>query len=116
MKHLPLVLLIAAGLWLASVALRAKAPTYHAPVTEAPTRLPDEVPAGFLVRSFAVQGMCCPSCARGLHERLMGVEGVQAAAVDFDASSAQALAAETLSVDRLLEALEFGKYSARSLP
>lgn len=116
MKHLPLALLIAAGIWLASIALRAKEPTYKAPEREVPAQLSGAAPAGFVVRRFEVEGMCCRSCTRGLHERLLAVEGVQEAAVSFEASSAAALAPADLPAERLLEALNFGKYSARPSP
>lgn len=116
MKHLPLALLIVAGIWLASIALRAKPPTYTALEGEVPAQLSSAPPAGFVVRSFEVEGMCCRSCTRGLHERLLAVEGVSEAAVSFEASSAAALAPADVPAERLLEALNFGKYTARLSP
>lgn len=116
MKHIPLLLVALAGVWLGFVALRAKAPTYEAHSGAVPSRLSGSVPEGFLVRNFRVEGMCCESCTRKLHQSLAGVEGVQEAAVDFGSGTAAALVAGSVPVERLLAALNVEKYTARPSP
>jgi copper chaperone CopZ len=108
--------LVAAGLWLGSVALRSKEPTYSAPPAGAPAQLSSEVPDGCLVRRFAVEGMCCETCPKKLHAALAAVEGVREAAIDFDAKQASAVVDAGTPVERLLGALTSEKYSARALP
>lgn len=116
MKHLPLLLVILAGVWLGYVGLRAHSPAYEAPELGVPTRLSGEVPAGYLVRSFAVEGMCCESCTGKLHGALAALEGVEEAAVDFDAGMASAVVAASVPLERVLAALNVEKYRARPLP
>ncbi len=74
-----------------------------------------EAPAGFVVRSLAIEGMCCSGCTGKLAGRLAALDEVQDFAVDFASSSAQALVAREVEVGVLEEALTFDKYVARSV-
>ena len=118
MKVLTLLVLVAAGL-LALVALQADDPTYVAPtVDEMPTVVPHQVtgdvPEGFLLRSFDVEGMCCDGCSGKLYARLEKVEGVREAAVDPVLGRAEVVVAADTDPARLTGALTFDKYTARS--
>ena len=98
------------------IALRAPEP--EAAVVEvvkdasAPYELSGEVPSGYEVRTFAVEGMCCGGCAVKLHEALVGVDGVTEAAVDPVLGQAQAVVPEALETSLLTAALSFEEYVA----
>lgn len=116
MKYLSLLLLAAAGLWLGSVALHAKAPTYFAPATEVPVELSGAVPDGCVVRRFEVEGMCCQTCPKKLYAALAAVDGVRESAIDFDERTVSAVVDAGTPVESLLAVLNTDKYSARVLP
>jgi copper chaperone CopZ len=117
MRSLFLLLFLAAGGWLGWVGLRAKPPSYVAPLARAPVSLPAVLPPGEAVRRFAVEGMCCDGCALKLHGRLAAVSGVSAAAIDLGSATASVSARPTVPMDALLAALRAEpKYSVRELP
>jgi copper chaperone CopZ len=115
-KHLILILVVLAGIWLGFVALKADPPTYDGAAGEVPAHLSGELPAGFRVASFEVEGMCCSTCPGKLYASLSGVEGVREAAVDFDTSTAEAVVPEALPDEALLAVLNVDKYTARPRP
>jgi copper chaperone CopZ len=115
-NSLALLCLLAVGGVLGTVAVRARERSYVVPERPAPRSIPSalsgEVPPGYAVRTFAVEGICCQGCSSKLHGALMAVEGVREAAVDPLAEVATALVPEQLSTERLAAALTFDKYSA----
>ena len=122
-KLLPLSVLAIAGLALGWVALRAPDRGYVAPKpaevqahVPAPRELRSTAPAGCVVRTLDVDGMCCTGCTGKLYARLKAQPGVVDAAVDFDRGIAQAIVPEEADVEGLARALSFDKYSARPRP
>jgi copper chaperone CopZ len=115
---LSILLLVLAGAVLAWIALRAQTPTYVPPVlaNEAPAEVPlaiiSAIPAGHVVHSFDVVGMCCNGCTAKLYQALLDVPDVKQAAVSFDHARAQALVPSDMQVDVLVQALAFDKYTA----
>ncbi len=91
-------------------------PDYVAPTLAAQSAIPSvlsgDVPAGMVVKSFHVTGMCCEGCVGKLYHALAGVSGVREAAVDFYAARAEALVPAQQDVEGLLAALRFDKYAA----
>ena len=69
-------------------AWRAEPPTYSAPEIEpdppalVPHTLSGNVPAGRVVRTFDIEGICCNGCPGKLFVKLDQLEGVEEAAVD----------------------------------
>ena len=118
MKISPLVWVVLAGALLAWIAIRSPERDYQPldPETElstgVPARLSGVVPAGFVVRDFDVDGMCCNGCAGKLAGRLGEVEGVNETAVDVELGRVSVVAAESLAVEGLLALLNVEKYSA----
>ena len=119
MKTLSLIVLLAAGVALGLVALRAPEREYVPPTlaevqthVPAPTALPAEVPVGCTLRTLDVEGMCCTGCTGKLYARLKTVPGVVAGAVDFEAGTAQAYVAAGADAAALATALSFDKYRA----
>ena len=109
----------AAGGVLGWIALRAPQPTHVALELEGepapsvvPVALTGPVPAGHVAYGFEVEGMCCTGCTKKLHDALLAVDGVVAAAVSFRAGTVQALAPEGFDVEALAAALNFDKYRA----
>jgi copper chaperone CopZ len=122
-KLLPIAVIAAAGIALGYVALRAPTREYVAPTlaeveahAPAPTTLVGEVPAGCVVRAFAVEGMCCQGCTGKIYKRLKATSGVVQAAVDFEGSIAQVVVSETTDIALVESALTFDKYSAKRMP
>lgn len=123
MKILPLLALGAAGVTLGYIALRAPTPEYVAPTLQevqahvpAPEALTGEIPPGFLVRTFKVEGMCCTGCTGKLYKRLKESPGVVEAAVSFDKGIAQVVVPKDIDVARLEEVMHFEKYVAKAQP
>lgn len=114
-KHSGLLALLAAGAVLAFIALRTKAPTYEVPVHAAdiPLTIQGEIPAGFEVRTFEVEGICCQSCAGKLERALAPLAGVERVAVDALRKEVQALVRVEVESAALVTALTFDKYVAR---
>lgn len=115
----PAILLVSAGA-LAWVAVRSPEPTYE-PVPEerpapehVPTTLSGVVPAGYCVRTFEVEGMCCKGCPGKLWNAVTEVPGVVEAAIDFDTGTAEAVVPTDLDVARLEGAMTFDEYSAHT--
>lgn len=117
-SSLALLLLLAAGVALGTIAVRAKEPSYVAPVVGdvMPRRIEGEVPAGLALRTFHVEGICCPSCGSKLHRALASIEGIRKVAVDPDTKEVQVLVAPEVSSERLAEALTFDEFVARATP
>lgn len=117
MKHLSTAVVLLAGLALAWIVQRTDQPEY-APPSESgvPSALPASLAAQDEVEAFAVVGMCCEGCPPKLYARLLEVEGVTHAAVDFDAGLARVACKPGTRYADLLTALTFGKYSATPLP
>lgn len=122
MRPLLLLLILAAGAWLAYVGFSADEPTYVSPTVRAaheraPDRLSGEVPAGYVVRSFSVEGMCCEGCPKKLFGKLEALVGVNEAAVNLDAATAQVVVKADLPVESLVEVLAADpKYTVTALP
>jgi hypothetical protein len=118
MKHLGLLLLGLVGLSLAWVAWRADSPAYSAPAAtpEPPAEVPSElsgvVPAGSVVRTFDIEGICCAGCPGQLFVKLDQLDGVEEAAVDAVSKRASVVLPADFDVARVEEALTFSKYSA----
>lgn len=110
-------LLAVAGIVLGIVILRSGEPTYVAPAEAAmpkvvPVSLSGEVPRGSVVRTFAVEGMCCEGCAGKLLDAVSHVDGVGEVAIDPVLGRAQVVAEETTDTEAIAAALTFDKYTA----
>lgn len=112
---LGLTLLALAGLTLGAIALRARQRTYAAPGAAGtlPLAIEGEVAEGLVIRTFEVDGICCPSCSGKLHAALASVAGIQRVAVDPSTKRVQVLVPLEVSPERLAEALTFDDYVAR---
>jgi copper chaperone CopZ len=118
MKLIGFALLAAAAgilLWVGVSASRAEYVPPRAP-GEVPRALSGEIPAGYEVQTFEVQGMCCPNCSAKLYQALIAVQGVRAAAVDPTLGQAEALVATGTPSADLAHALTFDKYAATLRP
>jgi copper chaperone CopZ len=118
MKHLGLVLLGAAALVLGTIAWRAHEPSRARLIDEergrdVPAQLSGAVPDGCVVRTLAVEGMCCQSCAPKVYLALAGTAGVREVAVDPILGRAQVVVERALDPARLAAAATFEDYSAR---
>jgi copper chaperone CopZ len=106
------------GAVLAFVALRAPEPTYVAPRHEAPLRFPlaltEEPLPGYVVRAFAVEGICCQGCGGKLGRALLAIDGVQEVAVDHLKGEVRASVRADVESEVLARALTFDKYSAEA--
>ena len=71
---------------------------------------------GEVLRSYRVTGMCCESCTRKIHSRMLGTEGVDSCAVDLLEERLILIVSEEVPAERLLSKLSFDKYSAVELP
>ena len=121
MKILPLLILCAAGVGLGYIALRAPTADYVAPTLQevqahvpAPQALTCDIPPGFLVRTFKVDGMCCTGCTGKIYQRLKESPGVFEAAVSFDKGIAQVVVPEESDVTKLEDVMHFEKYVAKA--
>jgi copper chaperone CopZ len=119
-KYVLIALLAVAGSAAAWVALRAKDPTYKAPVLADPSTIPfllSSTPGeGELVRVFEVDGMCCGGCRPKVHAAALAVAGVREAAVDQEAGTATLLVRSDVATSTLEQALTFDKYEAHARP
>ncbi len=117
-NQLGLLLLLVAGGALGTVAVFAHERSYVVPepakLESIPLALSGEVPPGYVVRSFDVEGICCQGCSSKLHGALMAVAGVREAAVDPLKEEVMALVPADMPNERLEAALTFDKYSARA--
>ena len=123
LKLLPLLILGVAGSVLGYIAMHAPQPDYVAPTLKeieahvpAPASITGEIPPGFLVRTFKVEGMCCTNCTGKIYQRLKESPGVVEAAVSFDKGIAQAVVPKDADVAKLEDAMHFEKYVARVQP
>lgn len=119
LRVLPILLIVVAAGVLGRIALRAPAPDYEpvaiedaVPATHVPRAVVGEVPAGYVVRTLEVSGMCCEGCPGKLYSALQAVPGVVKAAVSLEEGTASALVPVELDVAQLQSALTFDKYSA----
>ena len=117
-QRLAIALLILAGGVLGSIAVFARERTYVVPAEVPPASIPltleGEVPAGFTLRTFDVEGICCQGCSSKLHGALMALDGLSAAAVDPYRKTVSALARADIPNERLEAALTFDKYRAHA--
>lgn len=117
----PLIALIVLAAGAAGyIVLRAKAPTYAAPVAAEQETIPrallSEPATGEVVRVFDVEGMCCGGCAPKVFKALTAQPGVRAAAVDYDSHTARAIVPADADVAALERALTFDEYVAKARP
>jgi copper chaperone CopZ len=122
-KIIPLLILGFAGTVLGIVAVRAPKPDYVAPTPQeiaahvpAPTEITGEIPPGFLVRTFKVDGMCCTGCTGKIYKHLKEAPGVVEAAVSFDKGIAQVVVPKDADVNKLEDAMHFENYVAKAQP
>lgn len=120
-KILPLLILGFSGSVLGYVAAHAPKPDYVAPTPQeieahvpAPASLSGEVPPGFLVRTFKIEGMCCTNCTGKIYQRLKDSPGVVEAAVSFDKGIAEVVVPKDADVAKLEDAMHFEKYVAKA--
>jgi len=126
LKTIPWLILIVAGVILTVVAMRTSAPDYLPPALEepeaaaaAPDVLTDPVPAGYAVRTFEVEGMCCLGCTGKLHAALVALPDVSQAAVGFARKTASAVVPEDFdlaSLEAALIAVDADKYRVALRP
>ena len=116
MKKLLILLIALSGVATAYICVKQPAPTYEPPTVAAqvtiPTVLVAQPAADECVRTFDVKGMCCAGCPPKLQKALVGVAGVRAVAVDFDARTASVLVPKDLDVAKLESALTFDEFTA----
>ncbi len=121
MKLLGILVLLAAGGILLTIAVRAGEPDYVPPEVDrdppvVPTELSGPAPPGFVVRAYDVEGMCCSGCSGKIYASLTRIEGVEEASVDFVLGTAAVVVPEDLDAARIEPALNFGKYTASPRP
>ena len=123
MKFLHLLFLATAAGVLGWIALRAPERSYVPHRLEGepapsvvPVALTGPIPAGHVAYAFEVEGMCCTGCTKKLHDALMAVDGVAAAAVSFRAGRVEPLAPAGFDLQILAASLNFDKYRAVPLP
>ena len=117
-----LIVVLAAGGALAWVGLRAvlagpsdyRAPSLEERPEAIPVKLSGDVPAGYVVREFGVEGMCCAGCPIKLRDALAGLPEVGEIAIDPILGSASVVVPEGLEVERLESAMTFGDYTAQA--
>ncbi|MEM7307059.1 MAG: heavy metal-associated domain-containing protein [Planctomycetota bacterium] len=117
MKAIGILLLAAAGGLLLWIGLRADDPSYEAPEAyvepeAVPAELEGAVPAGFVVQTFDVEGICCEGCGSKLFASLSSADGVHAAAVNTTRGVARAVVPVAADPQTLVDALTFDKYTA----
>jgi copper chaperone CopZ len=78
-----------------------------------PVALGGEVPAGYVVRRFQVEGMCCSGCPKKVYAHLAALPGVCEVAVDPILQQVAAVVPAERDVASLEAALTFDKYSAK---
>src|SRR5262245_314313 len=123
MKLLPWAILGGAGVALAVVAWRAPARDYVAPTAAevqahapAPQDLRGDLPAGCVVRTIEVHGMCCTGCTGKLYARLKEAPGFVKGAVSYERGVAEVVARADVDPAPFVEACRFDKYSAELRP
>ena len=111
MKTLPILILLAAAVWLGTVALRASDREYLPEVAEVPHELSSGTPAGFVDLDVSIDGMCGPCCERTLFDKVRTLEGVAAVAVSFDEESVLVRLADDRDPQAVLDALTSDKHT-----
>jgi copper chaperone CopZ len=111
MKTIPILILLAAALWLGSVALRASDREYSPEVAEVPHALGGEAPAGFVDLDVSIEGMCGPCCERTLFDKVRVLDGVASVAVSFDEESVLVRLADDRDPQVVLDALTTDKHT-----
>src|SRR5258707_3913446 len=72
-------------------------------------------PPGLIEVELPVRGMTCAACAARVQKKLAAIDGV-AASVNFATGKATITAPPSVSVARLLEAVEQAGYGAEAVP
>ena len=120
-KHNPkrvAVAVLIAGVALAAVAIKQSAAGgggAASVLAEIPSSLEDPPADGEVLRAYSVSGMCCESCTRKLHDKVLGMEGVEACAVDLIEERVVLIAKGEVTPEEILSTLNFDKYSAVEL-
>ena len=119
-KRVAVVVLLAGGV-LAGVAAKHKADESaresSAPIlVEIPSSLDTTPDEDEVVRTYNISGMCCASCTKKLHDRIAGLSGVEACAVDLPGERLTLIVRKDLAPERILSRLSFDKYIAVELP
>jgi copper chaperone CopZ len=120
-KHNPkrvAVAVLVAGVALAAVAIKQSAAddVRAVPVLEEIPSILEASPAdGEVLRAYSVSGMCCESCTRKLHDKVLGMEGVEACAVDLTEERVTLITKGGVASEEILSTLNFDKYSAVEL-
>jgi len=118
MKAVGLLVLALAGVVLGWIALSAEGPLpvarAVAPPEVVPMELSGTVPDDCIVRTVAVDGICCSGCAGKLYVAAEGVDGVREVAIDTIRKRAMAVVPSDFDVARLESALTFDKYTAHA--
>jgi len=79
---------------------------------EIPSSLEASPGEGEILRAYSVSGMCCESCTRKLHDKVLGMEGVEACAVDLTEERVILITKGGVASEEILSTLNFDKYSA----
>ena len=118
-KHNPkraAVAVLVAGVALGAVAMKQNAADdVRAVLAEIPSSLEASPGDGEILRAYSVSGMCCESCTRKLHDRVLGMEGVEACAVDLNEERVTLITKGGVASEEILSTLNFDKYSAVEL-
>lgn len=80
------------------------------------TELVGDVPPGYVLLHFDVEGMCCRSCPQKLQAELAELDGVRSSGVRFDSKSADLVVPEGYDPSAALAVLNQGKYTATLAP
>jgi len=120
MKSIGPVLVALAGVILGWIALATDGPTFRVEATPEPPEsvpyaLSGGVPAGSVVRTLEVDGICCGGCTGKLWLALHEVVEVQEVAIDPVLERVEAVVPAELDVAVLERALTFDKYSAHAV-
>ena len=120
-KHNPKRVAIAAlvaGVALTAVVVKQNAADDERDVpvlVDIPSSLESAPGEGEVVRAYSVTGMCCESCTRKLHDKVLGMEGVEACAVDLIDERVHLIAKGDVASELILSTLNFDKYRAVEL-
>ena len=75
-----------------------------------------DVPPGYVLMRFDVEGMCCRSCPQKLQAELAELDGVRSSGVRFETKSADLVVPAGYDPAPALAVLNQGKYTATPAP